>query len=80
MRTDKIKTRKALLTCANNFLPQNNQGPNELSIQFVKRGQMPFKLSQDPGDIDSVRMCACDCRERAWLCIVTAYTCVNTRA
>lgn len=57
-------TRKALLTYANNFLPQNNQGPNELSVEYVKCGQMPFTLSQDPGDVGSVRVCAWDCRER----------------
>lgn len=43
-------TRKALLTCANNFPPQNDQGPNNLSVQYVKREQMPFTFSQDPRD------------------------------
>lgn len=43
-------TRRALLTCANNFPPQNDQGPNNLSVQYVKREQMPFTLSQDPRD------------------------------
>lgn len=52
-------TRKALLTCANNFPPQYNRGPNELSVQYVKREQMPFTLSQDPGDLDSVCARAC---------------------
>lgn len=53
--------RKALLTCANNFPPQNNQGPNELSVQYVKREQMPFTLSQDPGDLHSACACVCVC-------------------
>lgn len=73
-------TRKALLTYVNNFLPQKNQGPTELSAQYVKRGQMPFTLSQGPGNVDSVRVYVGLQQERAWLCIVRACMCVNKRA
>lgn len=81
-----------LLTCANNFLPQNNRGPNELSAQHVKREQMLFTLSRNPGDPD--RACTCASarartqflrvrifiwvNESAWCCIVIAHASVCT--
>lgn len=51
-------TREARLTCANNFPPQNNQGPNELSAQPVKRERMPLTLSH-------AGVCVCVCATTA---------------